>query len=60
VFRGFEQLSISVGWQVMASNGQGYLLWDLNFHPIFGFGAMILAPDMSASQSKALKTRMIA
>jgi len=29
------------------------------FLPIFGFRAIILAPDMLESQSKALKTRMM-
>jgi len=38
-FRGFEQLSSSIGWQVVTfnQNDQGYLLWDLNLHPVFGF-----------------------
>jgi len=62
IFRGFEQLSSSTGWRVMAFSqiGQGYLLWDLNFCPISYFWAIMLAPDMLASPSRALKTRTIA
>jgi len=39
VFREFEQLSSSFGWQVMAysPNDQGSLSWDFNLYPIFGF-----------------------
>jgi len=39
IFRGFEQLSSSIGWRVVAfiQNGQGYLLWDLIVYSIFGF-----------------------
>jgi len=60
--RGFEQLFSSIGWRVMAfsQNGQSYLLWDLNIYPIFGFWALILAPDTLECQSRVLKTRMIA
>jgi len=32
----------------------------LEINPIFGFSAIVLAPDMLASKSKALKTQMIA
>jgi len=51
VFRGFEQLSSSISWRVVAfsQNDQGYLLWDLNLYPIFGLWAIILAPDMLES-----------
>jgi len=62
MFRGFEQFSRSIGWRVMAfsQNGQAYFLWDLTFYPIFGFWVVVLAPDMLASQTRALKTRTIA
>ena len=36
-----------------SQNGQGYLLWDLFFHLLCGFGAIILAPDKLESQSGA-------
>jgi len=60
-FWGFEQLSSSIGWRVMAfsQNGQGYLLWDWNFYQIFSFWAIIFVPDMLECQSWALKSRMI-
>jgi len=47
VFKGFEELSSSIGWQVVtfSQNDQGYLLWDLNLYPIFGLCAIISAPD---------------
>jgi len=44
----------------LSQYGQGYLFWDWNFHPIFVFWAIILAPDMLESQSRALKTQMMA
>jgi len=62
VFRGFEQLSSSIGWRVMAfaQIGQVYTLWDLMFYQSFSFGAIILAPETLESRSKSLKTRIIA
>ena len=55
---GFEHLSSSIGWWVTSvnQNGKSYLLWNLIFHPIFMFWAIILAPDMLARQSRSLKT----
>ena len=44
----------------LAKNNQRYLLWDFNVHPIFGFWAMISAPDMLETRSRALKTWLIA
>jgi len=38
----------------------GFAFVGVAFPTIFGFLAIILAPDMLESQSRALKTRMIA
>jgi len=58
IFRGFEQHSSSIDWRVMAWGGAHPRLAFVGaeFLPIFGFTAIILAPDMLASQSMALKT----
>jgi len=62
IFRGFEQLSSSIGWRVTAWCGifPRLAFVGLEFLPIIGFWAIILVPDMLTSQSRALKTRMIA
>jgi len=62
VFRGFERLSSSFWRLVMTSYSQGWnsprlAFVGAKFWPLFGFWAIILDPDMLASQSRALKTR---
>jgi len=51
MYTGFEQLSDTNGCRVMAfsNNGQGYLLRDSNFYPIFGSWAMSSTADMLAN-----------
>jgi len=54
----FEELSCSIGWQVMpfSQYGQGYFLPDLIFHWNLGFRTIILDPEMLKSRSRALMT----
>jgi len=58
IFREFEQLSSSIGWRVMAWGAIHPRLAfpGVEFLPIFVFSAVILDPDILATQSMALKT----